>query len=372
MTSQIVFIDSRTPDIDDLINGAEAGEQIFVLDPAQDGLQQIAAILKANHLSALSVISIVGHGAPGQITLGSTLVDDADLANDTAALATIGAALAPGGNLALYACDTAAGATGRQFIADLSKSIGGADVVASTHVVGSADLGGSWTLDASTLSTAALPAVPFTAQALANYEGGLGPVLVTTATPSVVFTAGGNAVALDPALTLSDSDDATLASATVSIASGFRSGDTLNFTNQSGITGSYDATHGVLTLSGTSSLALYQTALESITYKYSGGNTDPTAGGSDTSRTIDWVISDGMTNSNTPTTVTLHQTNAQPSLGLNQLLVEQGSVPDATLQHYTTDSGGIPEAAIRTFAGSLVDHPWGGTAPACGTSAVRR
>jgi microcystin-dependent protein len=241
---------------------------------------------------------------------------------------------------------------------NLSKSIGGADVVASTHVVGSADLGGSWTLDASTLSTAALPAVPFTEQALANFEGGLGPVLVTTATPSVVFTAGGSAVALDPALTVSDSSSTTLASATVSIASGFRSGDTLNFTNQNGITGSYDATHGVLTLSGTSSLAHYQTALDSITYSYNNGNSDPTGGGSDASRTIDWIVDDGTSNSAIATTVTLHQQNDQPSLGLNQLVVESGIVPSTG--DYRTDSGGIPVGSIRTFAGDFGQNPWGG------------
>ena len=37
-----------------------------------------------------------------------------------------------------------------------------------------------------------------------------------------------------------------LASATVSISSGFFTGDTLNFTNQNGITGSYNSGTGVL------------------------------------------------------------------------------------------------------------------------------
>ncbi len=149
-TTQVVFIDSRTPDIADLINGALPGEQIFVLDPTQDGLDQIASILKANDLSGLSAISIVGHGAPGEIDRGSTVIDDANLATDAAAISTIGASLAPGGDLALYACDTATGTAGHQFIADLSAYAGGVDVAAATHLVDSADLGGSWTLDAST------------------------------------------------------------------------------------------------------------------------------------------------------------------------------------------------------------------------------
>jgi VCBS repeat-containing protein len=187
--SQVVFIDSRTPDIADLINGALPGEQIFVLDPTQDGLDQIASILKANDLSGLSAISIVGHGASGEIDLGSAVIDDANLANDAAALSAIGASLAPGGDLALYACDTAAGATGHQFIADLSTYAGGVDVAAATHLVGSADLGGSWTLDAST-APAATATAPFTAAALADYTGVLGTqpgrIFLTTSNTEVI------------------------------------------------------------------------------------------------------------------------------------------------------------------------------------------
>jgi hypothetical protein len=142
-TTQVVFIDSRRPDIAELIKGALPGEQIFVLDPTQDGLDQIASILKANDLTGLSAISMVGHGASGEIDLGSTVIDDANLANDTAALSAIGASLVPGGDLTLYACDTAAGATGHQFIADLSAYAGGVDVAALTSHSGvlSATLG---------------------------------------------------------------------------------------------------------------------------------------------------------------------------------------------------------------------------------------
>ena len=46
------------------------------------------------------------------------------------------------------------------------------------------------------------------------------------------------------------------------IARGFSTGDQLNFTNQNGITGSYNASTGALTLTGTASVATYQAALE--------------------------------------------------------------------------------------------------------------
>ena len=170
-TTQVVFIDSRTPDIADLLAGLAPGEQAFVLDPTQDGLQQIAQVLATDHLSDLSSISLIGHGASGQMLLGSTVLDEGDLGAHASDLAQIGAALSASGDLSLYGCDVAQGAQGREFIADLSKGLGGTDVAAATHLVGSADLGGSFALDASTGAPVGANPSPFTAQSLAAYEG---------------------------------------------------------------------------------------------------------------------------------------------------------------------------------------------------------
>jgi hypothetical protein len=68
-------------------------------------------------------------------------------------------------------------------------------------------------------------------------------------------------------LTVTDSDTANLTGATVSISANFQAGqDVLGFANQNGITGSYNASSGLLTLSGTASVGNYQTALRSVTY----------------------------------------------------------------------------------------------------------
>ena len=53
---RIVFIDSRVPDIRDLLDGLQPGEQAFVIDPSSDGMQQIADILAADNLGDLSSI----------------------------------------------------------------------------------------------------------------------------------------------------------------------------------------------------------------------------------------------------------------------------------------------------------------------------
>ena len=62
--------------------------------------------------------------------------------------------------------------------------------------------------------------------------------------------------AIDAVLTVADVDNANLASATVSITSGFFTGDALDFTNQNGITASYNGATGVLTLTGTRRLRI--------------------------------------------------------------------------------------------------------------------
>ena len=57
--------------------------------------------------------------------------------------------------------------------------------------------------------------------------------------------------AVDSGLTVTDADSTNLFSATVTISANYVNGqDTLGFTNQNGIVGSWDAPSGVLTLVG--------------------------------------------------------------------------------------------------------------------------
>jgi hypothetical protein len=174
---------------------------------------------------------------------------------------------------------------------------------------------------------------------------------------SATFTGGGAPVTLDGALTVSDVDSGgNLTGATVAISSGFLAGDTLAFANQNGITGSYNAATGVLTLSGKASIANYQAALDSITYGFGPSNGDPTQGG-DTSRTISWSVSDGVANSATATSA-LNTVHALPTLsnaGNTQLYTKHG--PPVTIDSALTisdpDSGGTLVGATVTISSGL-------------------
>src|SRR5262249_31419799 len=91
-----------------------------------------------------------------------------------------------------------------------------------------------------------------------------------------------SAVTLSVSLQVSDVDNQTLASAKVSITSGLLAGDVLAFTNTDpakygNIAPSYDATHGVLTLTSlgaTATLAQWQAALDAV--QYFSTSTNPT------------------------------------------------------------------------------------------------
>jgi VCBS repeat-containing protein len=340
---EIVFIDSRVTDYQVLVNSVKPGVTAVVLDPGQDGLTQIADYLSAHQGSHLGTIDIVAHGAQGELLLGSTTLTDANLPADAGALQRIGDALAPGGAIALYGCNVASGAPGLQFISDLSKDAGGAAVAAATHEVGAAAQGGNWDLD--TATGRAHIRNPFTAAALQAFPDLLTAAPTVTADNTPTIFTGGAAVPIDPGLTVTD-PSGMLVGASVQII-GFSSGDTLGVTDMGAITHHYDPNTGVLTLGGTDTVANYQAALRSVTYSFA-GNGDPTVGGANTSRSIYWVVNNGNATNET-FLPTLPINNDQPSLGLNQFVVEQGIFPGRD----GATAAGIPLGSIRTFAGNL-------------------
>ncbi|TDR77895.1 DUF4347 domain-containing protein [Paludibacterium purpuratum] len=143
--------------------------------------------------------------------------------------------------------------------------------------------------------------------------------IATTSGGSTAFTAGDNTastpVAVDNGITLSDLDNSTLASATVSITGNFHSGeDVLAFTNNGStmgnITASYNSGTGVLTLTSsgaTATLAQWQAALRAVTY------TDSAVTPNSATRTISFQVSDGTKASSAVTkSVTVADTDQTP------------------------------------------------------------
>ena len=91
---------------------------------------------------------------------------------------------------------------------------------------------------------------------------------ISGASSTLSFTEGDSASIIDNSLTISDSDDFNIESASVSISSNYQSGsDVLGFSNTSDISGNWKASSGVLSLTGSASLSSYENALESDTFE---------------------------------------------------------------------------------------------------------
>ena len=235
--------------------------------------------------------------------------------------------------------------TGTSSVADYQTALDSITFSSTVGSAGSRTL--SWTVTDGSTSNGTSNASTSTVDLV------LGPQI--TAGVTATFNGGGSPVTLDGTLTVADSAQADLTGATVSISSGFFSGDTLNFTNQNGITGSYDAVHGVLTLIGTSSVANYQAALDSITYSFSPSNGDPTNGGSDATRTISWAASDSVGTSAAVTSAldTVHVAPVVTAGGTATFEVSGTAVTaDGTLAVSDADSAGnLTSAAVSISSG---------------------
>lgn len=121
------------------------------------------------------------------------------------------------------------------------------------------------------------------------------PPSISAPAASAFFVNG--SIVIHSSITVIDNDD-DLVSATVSITSGFHpSEDQLQFTSFNLLTGVYDGSTGVLTISGPGSVPEYQGALRSVRYN----NTAVSPNTAD--RTISFRVSDGTTTSNTVTSL---------------------------------------------------------------------
>ncbi len=149
---------------------------------------------------------------------------------------------------------------------------------------------------------------------------------VTTTTGNVTFNEGDDPIVVDSGITVADPDSTELSGATVTVSGGFETGaDTLSATSQSGITTSFNAATGTLTLSGTAAIADYQTVLQSVTFENTSDNP------STATRTITFEVTDpdGETASGTRS-LDITVSNDAPTI-----------VASSTTVNYTAGSGAV-------------------------------
>lgn len=384
--------DTGSSSTDDLTNDttpnltgtAEVGATVTLYDT--DGVTQIGsgtANGAGNWLVTTSALSAGTHTVTAKATdaAGNVSVASSGLSVtiDTAAPTLNGAApdaspadgdtnVALGSDIVIdFSENVAFGASGTITVRADGSDVGTFTVTggSATGVFGTATLSGDkLTINpAADLTAGKTYSVQFTAGALVDVAGNELAAIANDTTynfstvppndrPSVsaggtlAYTENASAAAIDSTLTLSDTENDAITSATVSVSSGFAWGDTLGFVNQNGITGSYNSGTGVLTLSGSATAANYQAALRSVTFASS--SDDPTA--TSASRTITWVASDaGGASTGVTSTVNLTAVNDAPSLNAN------GSSPtfteDGSAVTLFDSANAIPGESGQTLTG---------------------
>ncbi|WP_197452459.1 DUF4347 domain-containing protein [Rosistilla carotiformis] len=122
------------------------------------------------------------------------------------------------------------------------------------------------------------------------------PMVTSVESANITFRENDPATQLSNTLAITDADNTTIESAVIHFSIGYASDqDRLVFVDSGAIRGDWDAATGTLTLTGSETLANYETALRSI--RYENTHDDPTA----SARTITFHVNDGEVDSNVGT-----------------------------------------------------------------------
>jgi hypothetical protein len=157
-----------------------------------------------------------------------------------------------------------------------------------------------WYWDAVPLAqpTTSQPTYSYSPTPTASATTAAAPVLANIETGALAYTSGATAVPITTMLTVTDANaNAMISGATVSITAGLVSGDVLALPTTTGITATYSASTGVLTLTGTATPAAYQAALRTVTFAATGTSTAST-------RTVSFQVTDSTSTSDTSNTET--------------------------------------------------------------------
>jgi hypothetical protein len=162
-------------------------------------------------------------------------------------------------------------------------------------------------------------------------------------------------------MTLTDVDDVNIDSARISISVNYVNGeDVLAFTNTANITGTWNASSGVLRLTGTTTKANYQAALRAVTYENT-DMVDPT----ELTRTVRFTANDGELNSDPVTRdITVTSVNDCPDITghaslstpeEDTILIKLGYLTFTDVDNVPGDfSIAVASGTNYTFAGNIV------------------
>ena len=147
LKQSIVFIDSDLKDSEILLDGLSSANEIVLLDPTLDAIDQITSVLSQR--SNLAQVHVVTHGQSGAVLLGNQQINEQTLSARGEQVRSWSNSLTADADILLYGCSTGQGRAGTQFVAQLAK-LTGADVAASSDLTGHRFQGGDWEFELQT------------------------------------------------------------------------------------------------------------------------------------------------------------------------------------------------------------------------------
>lgn len=180
----IVFISGDLDQVNLLTQNVLPGKDVIILHPAMDGMVQIARYVAAM-AQPIRNLYLVAHGAMGELHLGETILSLETINQYSLALQMVKAHLTPDATISLYACNLACNLQGQQLV-QMLHHLTGAEVGASTTVVGHVSQGGNWALDYATSGFRMEPV--FSQDKIATYPHVLEIGTKGTATPATTVT----------------------------------------------------------------------------------------------------------------------------------------------------------------------------------------
>lgn len=207
----MVFIDRQIDQYLTLALGVTPEADVILLDPAEDGVEQILQILATR--PQVAAIHIFSHAEAGSLSLGNTKLNTQTL--DRYARLPDWRTAFSDVDLFLYGCNLAEGEAGATFLQKL-HTVTGARIAASTTRTGSAALNGDWELQVQIGQPKSLPVLQ--PEAMAAFSGVLATITVDNTNDS-------GAGSLRAAIANAQSGDtivfaSTLASQTITLTGG--------------------------------------------------------------------------------------------------------------------------------------------------------
>ncbi|TVU53511.1 MAG: DUF4347 domain-containing protein, partial [Arthrospira sp. PLM2.Bin9] len=158
--NKLIFLNGDIQDLDILLKGIILGSETIIINPDDDGIQQISEHLKAYQQPV--EVHLISHGCPGHLSLGCSSLNLHNINHYANQIKSWNIS-----TLVLYGCNVAAGDAGSEFINKLAE-LTSANIVASTTKTGNPLLGGNWTFDVSTQDF--YPELPFQQKTLETYS----------------------------------------------------------------------------------------------------------------------------------------------------------------------------------------------------------